>query len=117
MVEAGATAHPGGHERPRPGLEPRLPQVREDLRRHLRQLSIRMASSDLPAMVRMAQDFNLRYMLSTGRETSGRLRRSSGGHAVHRSAPGEDLQKIFSPTWKKKPSISFQTSIRRAKNP
>src|SRR6266851_4108768 len=38
-IEAGAAPHPGGHERPRPGLQPRLPQMRQDLRRHFRQLS------------------------------------------------------------------------------
>src|SRR5229473_732073 len=38
-VEAGAAPHPGSDERPWPGLQPRLPQVRQDLRRHFRQLS------------------------------------------------------------------------------
>src|SRR5947207_7145538 len=70
-----------------------------------------------PAMVRLAQDFNLRYMLVDGQGNFGSVdgdpRRPCGTpKRGWRRSP-----KTFSPTWEKKPSISFRTLIRRAKSP
>ena len=90
-IEAGAAAHPGGHERSRPGLQSRLPQVRENLRRHFRQLPPARRSGDLSGAG--APGAGLQHALPADRRTGkfrlGR-RRSSGGHAVHGSAAGEN---------------------------
>jgi len=71
-----------------------------------------------PAMVRMAQDFNLRYMLVDGQGNFGRLNGDPPAAMRYTEARRRRSQKIFSPTWKKKPSIhsKLRSDARRTRS-
>ena len=87
--QARAPAHSFRHERDGPDLDAGLPQVRQDHRRSPRQVpsARRRAGLRRPG----AHGPALQHALSAGgRPGQLRLgrRRSAGGHALHRSAPG-----------------------------
>ena len=88
--QARAAPHPRGHERPWPGLEPRLSQMRQNLRRHFRQLPSARRSCHLSRAGPSGS--RLQHALPADRR-SGEFRlcrrRSASGHAVHGSAPRE----------------------------
>jgi DNA gyrase subunit A len=65
-----------------------------------------------PALVRLAQDFNMRYPLIDGQGNFG----SVDGDPPAAMRYTEARLAKFSPTSKKKPSISFPTLTRRAKS-
>jgi len=70
-----------------------------------------------PALVRQAQDFNMRYPLIDGQGNFGSVDGDPpAAMRVHGRRAWRKSAKIFWPTWKKKPLISFPISIRRAKN-
>jgi len=69
-----------------------------------------------PAMVRLAQDFNMRYQLVDGQGNFGSVDGDPPAAMRTPKRGWRKFQKTFLPTWKRKPSISFPTSIRRAKS-
>ena len=86
-VETVAAAYPGGDERPGVGAQPRLPQVRQDRRRHLGQLPPARRGDRLSHPG--AHGAELSHALSPGgRPGEFRLDRwvPAGGHALHRGA-------------------------------
>ena len=63
-AQAVAAADPRGHERSEPGPQLQSRQMREDLRRHQRQLSPSRRKCDLSRrLVRMAQEWNMSHVL------------------------------------------------------
>jgi len=69
-----------------------------------------------PAMVRMAQDFNLRYMLVDGQGNFGSVDGDPPAAMRYTEARLAKISEDILADLEKKPSISFPTSIRRAKS-
>jgi len=69
-----------------------------------------------PAMVRLAQDFNLRYMLVDGQGNFGSVDGDPPAAMRYTEARLAKISEDILADLEKKPSTSFRTSIRRAKN-
>jgi len=94
--------HPRGHERPRPRFESRLPQVRQDLRRHFRQqLSSARRSGDLSGDGASRAGLQMRYPLVDGQGNFGSV---DGDPPAAMRTPKHGwrrFQKTFSPDLEK----------------
>ena len=115
-LEAGPPPHPLHAAPDQQRLEPRLHQVRARRRRRARQVSTRTATrAAYDALVRMAQDFAMRYPLD---RRPGQLRldrrRSAGRLPLHRVPHGAASAASCWPTSTRRPSTSSRTTTTRS---
>jgi hypothetical protein len=105
------------HERPGAGHQGATASARRSAATP-RQVPPARRSLIYPTLVRLAQDFNMRYMLVDGQGNFGSVDGDPPGRdAVHRSAPLENRRGNARRSSKRRRWISSPTSMRRAKNP
>ena len=110
-----APAHALRHERRWASRRPRLPQVRQDRRRRDGQLSPARRRVDLRRLVRMAQDFAMRYPLVDGQGNFGSIDGDPPAAMRYTEARLTRSPSDAATTSTRTRSTSFPTTTRRPK--
>jgi len=116
-LKPGAAAHPGRDERPGPRIEPRLPQMREDLRRHFRKLSPARRSGHLPDARAPRAVVQYALPLIDGQGNYGSVDGDPPAAMRYTEARLAKITEEMLAISKKRRWISFRISTRHARSP